>query len=69
VSVHSIVPEEGESVPRDTLGLNPDLPVLVTSRAAPARVRSDESLLGALGLTVIIAIVGLAAYLGLRYLL
>jgi len=69
VSVHSIVPEEAESLPSDTLGLNPGLPVLVTSRAAPATVRRDESLLGALGLTVIIAIVGLAAYLGLRYLL
>ena len=69
MSVHSIVPQEAESLPSDTLGLNPRLPVLVTSRAAPAAVRRDESLLGALGLTVIIAIVGLAAYLGLRYLL
>lgn len=66
MSAHSIVPEK-VSHPGETLGLSPGL--IVTSRNAPATSRKDESLLGVLGLVVIVAIFGLAAYFGLRYLL
>jgi hypothetical protein len=42
----------------------------VTSRAAaPAATRSDERLLGALGLMVSIAILVLGVYFGLKYLI
>jgi hypothetical protein len=69
VSAHPIVREDAESRPSASLGLNPGLPVLVNDRAGRATTRRDERLLGAVGLAVIIAILGLAVYFGLRYLL
>jgi len=69
VSAHPIVSGESESCPNDTLCLDPGLPVGVTSRAAPAAPRSEERLLGALGLMVSSAILALGVYFGLKYLL
>lgn len=69
MSAHFIVSREAEARPTDTLCLNPDLPVLVAKPVAQAAIRSHERLLGALGLTVIVAILGLGIYSVVRYLL
>jgi|HubBroStandDraft_4_1064222.scaffolds.fasta_scaffold02295_5 hypothetical protein len=68
VSAHSIVSREPEPCRRDTACLNPDPPVSVTSCVAPVATRSHESLLGALGVTVVIAILALAIYFVAKYL-
>jgi hypothetical protein len=68
MSAHPIVPRNAEACPSDIITLCLEKPALVTNRAASAATRDDESLLGSLGVIVILAILLLGVYSVVRYL-
>ncbi len=68
MSAHPTVSGEVESSPNESICLGRGQVSLVTSHATPVVSRRNEKFLGAVGLTVIIAILVLGAYLGMKYL-
>ena len=68
MSAHLIVPSKDE-VQRDSLPWNPETSAIVPVPAGPVGTKSQNRLLGILGLIVVGAILGLTIYSMVKYLL